>query len=173
MKTVKVEFDSERGRLRVRGRLFAGSKSAIQFPEGSGSGVRLGLYHFDFRVFEDPPVGVRTSVFPPPGLKCVAMTEREGGVVVLDLNTKEILDIFSDGSRRPGSRVPLAAYVWDSDVPEVLASGFTTVDWSPVYFSADGTELEGGSGCNCKLDYCPEEEALVVTMGVVPVGEQQ
>lgn len=168
MKTVTVEFDSERGRLKVRGRLYAGSKVALAIPEEAGANAELALYHFDLRLTEDPPPGMRVKLFPPAGLKCVAKSTKENGETVLDLNTVEIRDIFSDPDRRPGARIPFAAYLWDGSVPAVLASGFLTVDWSPVYFTPEGTAVSGG--CKCGLTYRAGEETLVITSGRAPGG---
>ena len=139
MKTVEVRVDRERGRLRVKGTLFAGSSVAVSFSQFGSDTAQLGLYVFDRRVYEEPQVAPRVRVFPPPGLKCVALSARaEDGTMTLDLNTQEILDLFSDGRRLPGELVPVAVYLWDGQVPEVVGSGTAGIEWSPVYFTPAG-----------------------------------
>ena len=142
MKTVEVRVDAPKGRLTAKGALFAGSKVQVSFSQYAGDTAELGIYVFDRRVYEEPMVAPRVRVFPPPGLKCVAMSERaEDGTLALDLNTQEILDLFADGKRKPGCRVSVMAYLWDREVPEVVAMGMAAVEWSPVYFTPTKTPV--------------------------------
>ena len=142
MKTVEVRVDAHRGRLTAKGALFAGSKVQVSFSQYAGDAAELGLYVFDRRVYEEPTVAPRARVFPPPGLKCVAMSERaEDGTLTLDLNTQEVLDLFADGRRKPGCRVSVMAYLWNREVPEVVAMGMSAVEWSPVYFTPNHTPV--------------------------------
>ena len=142
MKTIEVRVDVERGRLKAKGALFAGSKTQVSFSNYESETCELCLYSYDERVYEDPKVAPRVRVFPPPGLKLVAASERDDdGVLALDLNTQEVLDLFSTGKRRPGEAVALMAYLWDSSTPEVIAMGVFTLGWSPVYFTATHTPV--------------------------------
>ena len=141
MRTLEIRVDSRKGRLQVKGTPFAGSKVEVSFSHYASDTAQIGLYVFDRRVYEEPNVAPRVRVFPPPGLKCVAMSEREGGTLVLDLNTQEILDQFSDGKRQPGSVVSAMVYLWDPATPEVVATGLVNVEWSPVYFTPDHTPV--------------------------------
>ena len=142
MKEVEVRVDRDKGRLSVKGTLFAGSSVAVSFSQYASGTARLGLYVFDRRVYEEPGIAPRVRVFPPPGLKCVAMSERsEDGALVLDLNTQEVLDLFSDGNRKPGEIVSTMAYLWDNEVPEVVGMGMAGIEWSPVYFTPTKTPV--------------------------------
>ena len=98
MKTIEVRVDAVKGRLTVKGSLFAGSKVSVYFSQYAGENAELGLYVFDRRIYGEQAGELRTRLFPPPGLKCVALSERlEDGTLVLDLNTQEVLDVFSEG----------------------------------------------------------------------------
>lgn len=142
MKTVEVRVDVRKGRLRLKEALFAGSRVAVSFSQYASDTAAVGLYVFDRRVYEEPQVAPRVRVFPPPGLKCVATSERtEDGGLVLDLNTQEVLDLFADGKRQPGSVVSVMAYLWDHETPEVVATGMTGIEWSPVYFTPTKTPV--------------------------------
>lgn len=142
MKTIEVNADIRRGRLAVKGVLFAGSKVEVCFSGYTGETAELGLYVFDRGVYEYRAGELRTRMFPPPGLKCVALSERaEDGTVTLDLNTQEILDVFSEGRRKPGQIVQAMAYLWDRETPEVLGMGMTGIEWSPVYFTPTHTPV--------------------------------
>ena len=142
MKTVEVQVDVLKGRLAVKGSLFAGSKVEICFSHYSCETAELGLYVFDRGVYEYSAGEARTRVFPPPGLKCVALSERaEDGTVTLNLNTQEVLDVFSEGRRRPGCVVQAMAYLWSRETPEVVGMGMTGIQWTPVYFKPDGSPV--------------------------------
>ena len=142
MKTIEVNADIPRGRLAVKGSLFAGSKVEVCFSGYTGETAELGLYVFDRGVYEFRAGELRTRMFPPPGLKCVALSERaEDGTVTLDLNTQEVLDVFSEGRRKPGQIVQAMAYLWDRETPEVLGMGMTGIEWSPVYFTPTHTPV--------------------------------
>ena len=142
MKAVEVRVDVQKGRLSVKGTLFAGSVVSVLFSQYAGENAELGLYVFDRRVYEYQAGELRTRLFPPPGLTCVAVSERDGdGNLVLNLNTQEVLDVFSEGRRRPGEKVPVMAYVWDRETPEVVGMGMTGIEWSPVYFRPDSTPV--------------------------------
>ena len=142
MKSVEVRVDARAGRLSVKGSLFAGSVVALYLSQYAGEGAELGLYVFDRRVYDGEAGELRTRLFPPPGLRCVAVTTRgaDGGLL-LSLNTQEVLDVFSEGRRRPGEKVPVMAYLWDRGTPEVVAMGMTGIEWSPVYFRPDSTPV--------------------------------
>jgi len=141
VKTWEVRIDALRGRLTAKGALFAGSKVAVSFSPSAGDAAQIGLYVYDERVYEDPQVAPRVRVFPPPGLKCVAMTSKVGTQIVLDLNTQEVLDLFSDGKKKPGERVSVMTYLWNGTVPEVVGMGMAAIEWSPVYFKPTGTAV--------------------------------
>ena len=142
MKAVEVRVDVLKGRLSVKGSLFAGSKVEICFSGYAGETAELGLYVFDRGVYEFRAGELRTRMFPPPGLKCVALSERtEDGKIVLDLNTQEVLDVFSEGRRKPGQIVQAMAYLWDRETPEVLGMGMSGIEWSPVYFTPTHTPV--------------------------------
>ena len=142
MKTIAVSVDAIRGRLTVKGSLFAGSKVEVCFAHYTGTTAQLGLYVFDRRVYEYQAGEIRTRMFPPPGLKCFAVTERQDdGTLVLNLNTQEVLDVFSDGRRKPGEIVRVMAYLWDGEVPEVIGMGMSGIEWSPVYFTPEQTPV--------------------------------
>ena len=142
MKTVEVRVDVLKGRLTVKGSLFAGSKVEVCFSGYTGETAELGLYVFDRGVYEFRAGELRTRMFPPPGLKCVALSERtEDGKLVLDLNTQEVLDVFSEGRRKPGCIVQAMAYLWDRETPEVVGMGMSGIEWSPVYFTPTHTPV--------------------------------
>lgn len=169
MKTVEIRVDSLKGRLKARGALFAGSKVQVSFSQYAGDAAELGLYVFDRRVYEEPTVAPRARVFPPPGLKCVAMSERtEDGRLTLDLNTQEVLDLFADGRRKPGCRVSVMAYLWNREVPEVVAMGMSAVEWSPVYFRPDHTPVTMKGDPGDKGDPGRDGEDAIV--GDLPAG---
>ena len=142
MKPIEVRVDVLKGRLTVKGTLFAGSKVEVLFSNYTGGTAELGLYVFDRRVYGEQAGELRTRLFPPPGLKCVALSERlDDGTLVLDLNTQEVLDVFSEARRRPGEIVQAMAYVWDHETPEVVGMGLTGIEWSPVYFTPTHTPV--------------------------------
>ena len=141
MKTIGIRVDVERGRLKVKGALFAGSKVAIALTGYSSETCQLGLYVFDRRVFERSQQIPARRVFPPPGFVCIALSTREGGQMVLNLNTQEVADRFSSGRRAPGAMEFCNLYLWDQATPELTASGQATVEWSPVYFKPDGSPV--------------------------------
>ena len=149
MKTVEIAVDALKGRLKAKGTLYAGSTVKVAFSPTAGAAAQLGLFVFDRRQYEEPRIEPRIRVFPPPGFKCIAVTERQDdGSFVLDLNVQEMLDLFSDGKRRPGSKVSAYLYLWDTGTPEVVAMGTTTVEWSPVYFTPTKTPvmMKGDTG---------------------------
>lgn len=169
MKTVEVRIDALKGRLKARGALFAGSKVEVSLSQYESDAAELGLYVFDRRVYEEPGIAPRVRVFPPPGLKCVAMSERtEDGRLVLNLNTQEILDLFSDGKRKPGCAVSVMAYLWDRETPEVVADGCTMIEWSPVYFRPDHTPVMMKGDPGDKGDPGRDGEDAIV--GDLPAG---
>ena len=141
MKTVEVKVDAAKGRLRVKGTLFAGSKVKLQLCGYASETCQVGLYVFDRHVFERSQQCPPVRLFPPPGFVCVALTAREEGELVLNLNTQEIADRFCDSRRTPGAMEFCSVYLWDSATPELAATGQTTIQWSPVYFRPDGSPV--------------------------------
>ena len=168
MKTVEIRVDSLKGRLKAKGTLYAGSKVQVSFSPEAGDTAQLGLFVFDRRQYEQPRIEPRISVFPPPGLKCIAVTEREGDALVLDLNVQELLDLFADGKRKPGSKVLTYLYLWDVGTPEVVAMGETTVEWSPVYFTPQHTPVSMKGDPGEKGDPGRDGEDAIV--GNLPAG---
>lgn len=141
MKTVEIRVDVEKGRLRVKGTLFAGSKVALRLSGYESETCQVGLYVFDRRVFERSQANPPMRVFPPPGFVCVALSYREEGQLVLNLNTQEVADRFSGGRRAPGAMEFSNVYLWDSATPELTATGQTPIQWSPVYFKPEGSPV--------------------------------
>ena len=137
---ISVAIDPTKGKLKVSGTLYAGSRVGVTLSGYASETAELGFFRYDARVFEEAPEP-RIRVFPPEGFNVLARTEKDGSTLVLDLNTQEVLDAFSAVRTIPGATIETRVYLFDRSVPEVIAEGVTTIRWSPVYFKPDKTPV--------------------------------
>ena len=140
MSELEVKVDVKKGRLKFAKAVFAGSKLTVTLL-GYNEPSTLALYYLDRRVFTEPNIAPRVRVFPAEGIRCVATSTNDNGVMTLNLSTQEILDIFSTGEFKLGSSVFLYAYLWNEEEREVVAQGIFQLEYSPVYFKVDGTPV--------------------------------
>ena len=133
---ISVTVDPTKGKLKVSGTLYAGSRVGVTLSGYASETAELGFFRYDARVFEEAPEP-RIRVFPPEGFNVLARTEKDGSTLVLDLNTQEVLDAFSTMRTIPGATIEPRVYLFDRSVPEVIAEGVTTIRWSPVSFKPD------------------------------------
>ena len=146
MTKLEIKVDEARSRIRTKGRLFAGSAVLISVVGYESATVQVGFFAWDKRIHDWPEEGVRLRVFPPPGLKLVALSERtQDGRLWIDLNTQNILGLFQDGESGPGSEAELYVYLWDArnapgnadEKPQVIGRSAATIEWSPVFFTPE------------------------------------